>query len=119
MSGPNPYDFHDAFNSTERFREARKQAIEDYEAALEAAADAKMTFRKAKAVAWVTAAAEGGTDAAKKIRSDELAADAERSMLLADGQVKAAKERLDAVEADRAMANQLIQWSMKLQPRGA
>ena len=114
----NPYDFHDAFNKTVTFHTARKQAIEDYDAALKAAADAKHDYRKAKAIAWVTAAAEGGTADAKKIRAEELAADAEKAMAYADAGAKAAKERLDAVEADRAMANQLIQWSMRLAPMG-
>lgn len=115
----NPYDFHDAFNRTVLFHNARKQAIEDYEDAMEKAADAKFDYRKAKATAFVTAAAEGGTADAKKARAEELAAEAERARDIAEAMVKAAKERLDAVESDRAMANQLIQWSMRLAPMGA
>ena len=114
----NPYDFHDAFNKTVTFHNARKQAIEDYEAALEKAAEAKFEYRKAKATAYLTAAAEGGTADAKKVRAEELAAEAERARDIAEGMVRAAKERLDAVESDRAMANQLIQWSMRLAPMG-
>ena len=114
----NPYDFHDAFNRTERFREARRSAIEDYEDALTKAADAKLDYRRAKATAHVTSAAEGGTADQKKARAEELCAQAEHAMALADAMVKASKERIDAVEADRAMANKLIEWSLRIQPLG-
>jgi hypothetical protein len=54
----------------------------------------------------------------REARAKELASDAERAAAIADGVVKATLERIRAAEADRAMLNTLVGWSVRLTPLG-
>lgn len=117
-ANPQPLDFADAYRRIADLSRKRQGYINDYSEALSSAAQAKHDHRLAKAKAYATAAAEGGTADAKKYRAEELAAEAEHRAEIAEALAKAAQERLRANEADRAMLNALIQWSMKLSAVG-
>lgn len=118
MTAVHPVDYHDASRMRDTAKERREEARGEYGEALEAAAEAKRNRAKARAVAWATAAAEGGTQEAKKVRMEDLAADAEFAKDMADRDVKIAKEKIDGEEADRAMAKSLIDWSSKVATMG-
>lgn len=117
-ANPTPLDFADAYQRIARLAQQRRSLIEDYAEALAAAAQAKHDHRLAKAKAYATAAAEGGTADAKKYRAEELAAEAEHRAEIADALAKAALERLRANEADRSMLRALIEWSQRLNAVG-
>lgn len=114
-----PVDYHDASGMRDVAKRRREEARNEYGKALEAAAEAKRNRAKARAIAWAKASAEGGTQEAKKVRMEELAADAEFAKDMADRDVKIAKEKIDGEEADRAMAKSLIDWSSRVAPMGA
>ena len=118
MTDPRPLSLSEAREKYTELRKRRLHAVNEYEVALHRAADSKQTYREAKAKAHVLAATEGGTAEQKKVRADALAADAERALGYADAGAKVAKERIDAVEADRAMLNAFITWSKDLNKRG-
>lgn len=115
-----PLDFHDAYERTMKLARRRHDLIEQYEQAVRAAADKQQDYRRALAMAHVSAAADSDytTAAARETRAKDLASDAERDAAIADGMVKATQERLRAVEADRAMLNALMGWSQRLNAVG-
>jgi uncharacterized protein (DUF2336 family) len=120
-----PLDFEDAYAKTRNLSATRKQLV-DFEDAyqdaqsIEAAADCQQDYRRALALAHVQAAGdpELKTAAMREARAKELASDAERAAAIADGVVKATLERIRAAEADRAMLNTLVGWSVRLTPLG-
>lgn len=118
MSDPRPLTFGQAREMNTKLRGRRAEAIREYEKVLKDAADKKQDYRRAMASAHVTAAAEGGTAEHKKDRAREHASEAEKATGYADAAVKVAKEKLDAIEADRAMLNAFIDWSKQLNRRG-
>lgn len=118
MADPRPLSLDEARTKNAELRRRREEAVDAYEKALHSAADAKQTLREAKAKAHVLAATEGGTAEQKKVRADALASDAERSAGYADASAKVAKERIDAIEADRAMLRAFMDWSMNLNRQG-
>lgn len=117
-SDPRPLSLEDFRENYMNVSRRRSDAIQVYGEALRTAAEAKFALRKAKSIAYVTAAAEGGTAEQKKVRADELAAEAERKMELAIAQAKVAKEHIDANEADRSMLRADFDRSNELHGRG-
>ena len=115
-----PLDFEDAYEKTTALSRNRKQLVNQYEEHIRAAADAQQDYRRALALAHVQAAGdpELKTAAMREARAKELASDAERAAAIADGVVKATLERIRACEADRAMLNTLVGWSVRLTPLG-
>lgn len=115
-----PLDFVDAYAKTKAISSRRQVLVAEYESRLEEAADMQQDYRRALALAHVTAAVdpELKTAAAREARAKELASDAERAAAIADGMVKATLERIRACEADRAMLNTLVGWSVRLTPLG-
>lgn len=115
-----PLDFEDAYAKTRNLSATRKQLVDSYQESIEAAADCQQDYRRALALAHVQAAGdpELKTAAAREARAKELASDAERASAIADGVVKATLERIRAAEADRAMLNTLVGWSVRLTPLG-
>jgi uncharacterized protein (DUF2336 family) len=115
-----PLDFEDAYAKTRNLSATRKQLVDSYQESIEAAADCQQDYRRALALAHVQAAGdpELKTAAMREARAKELASDAERAAAIADGVVKATLERIRAAEADRAMLNTLVGWSVRLTPLG-
>ena len=116
-----PLDFEDAYARTRKLSEQRRSLVNQYEDLLKKAADAQQDYRRALALAHVSAAAdpECKTATARDVKAKDLASDAERNAAISDAMVKATLERIRAVESDRAMLNTLISWSVRLTPMGA
>lgn len=110
--------YDQALRQHQKIRGQRAEARNIYDAAMKAAADAKHDFRKAKATAHVTAAAEGGTAELKKARAEELAADAEKAQGYRDAAVKIAADKLSELEGEREMLRSFMSWSQKLNAAG-
>lgn len=115
-----PLDYEDAYARTLKLSTERRNLVALYEEQIRNAADAQQGYRKALALAHVQAASDPQLKDAKarETRAKELASDAEREALIADGIVKATQERIKACEADRAMLNTLVSWSIRLTPMG-
>jgi uncharacterized protein (DUF2336 family) len=115
-----PLDFEDAYARTKSLSSTRQDLVNQYEEVIRAAADAQQDYRRALALAHVQAAGDSElrTAAMREARAKELASDAERASAIADGVVKATLERIRACEADRAMLNTLVGWSVRLTPMG-
>ena len=116
-----PLDFEDAYARTRKLSEQRRSLVDQYEDLLKKAADAQQDYRRALAIAHINAAADPDckTATARDVKAKDLASDAEREASIADAMVKATLERIRAVEADRAMLNTLVSWSIRLTPMGA
>lgn len=107
-----PLDIDDARQAARAMGTARREARKDYEKRIKEAADKKREYRKAKALAYVTA---DGPDAhARKADVEKRAADAEFAMELAEGMVKVAAEKLEEIDGERASLHRLMEWSMRL-----
>ena len=115
-----PLDFEEAYARTKALSEQRRSLVSTYEECMKSAADKQQDYRRALALAHVSASADKTltTAAMREARAKELAADAEREAAVADAVVKATLERIRAVEADRAMLNTLVSWSIRLTPMG-
>lgn len=110
-----PLDFDDARDAAREISRGRRQAREWKQAAMQAAAEAEHSYRKARAHAWARCPSEK----IAKEKEDWVNAetvDARQHRDIAVSLVKAADERLEEIDADRSMLNQLMQWSMKVNP---
>lgn len=109
-----PLDADDARQALRMVAEQRRQARDWYMRALEARADKERTYRHGRANAWTTT-----TEGTAKEREDAVndkTADARYERDVADGVVRAALERLEEVDAERASLHRLVDWSMRLDP---
>ena len=111
-----PLDMEDARAAVRDLAEKREQALKDLEEAVEESAAAERDYRKALAVAFVTAT--GDTAAQKEANARKGAADDAYKRDLKAGMVKVAQERLNQIDGVRASLHRLIEWSQKINPTG-
>lgn len=109
-----PLDMDDARRASRSLAQQRQLIREEFEKAIRHAADKKRDYRKAKALAYVSA--NGSDAAARKADVEARVADAEFEMELAEGMVKVQAERLEEIDGRRASLHRLMEWSMKLDP---
>lgn len=109
-----PLSMDDAREATTKVARQRAEAREQFEQAITDAAEAERQYRKALAVAFVTAT--GDTAAQKEANARKGAADDAYNRDLKAGLVKVAQERLNEIDAVRASLHRLIEWSRAIDP---
>lgn len=107
-----PLDVADARQALRDCANNRRQAREWFQRASEDAADKEREYRKARARAWLTVV--GDTAKQKEDNVRDMTADLCYERDVALGVVKAAQERLEEVDAERASVHRLVDWSIKI-----
>ena len=110
-----PLDMDEARTALKAIARARRQAREWFQQATLNAAEKERAYRKARAREWPQVA---GTAEEKKDAVNDRTADLRYERDVAVGVVKAALERLEEVDAERASLHKLVEWSMKVAPLG-
>lgn len=111
-----PLDHTEARTALRECAENRHQAREWLQRATDDRALKEKAYRQARAVAWLSA-----PEGTAKMREDwvnDRTAQARYERDVAVGVIKAAEERLEEIDAERASLHRLVDWSMKIAPLG-
>lgn len=111
-----PLDHTEARTALRSVAEARRQARDWLQRALQDRADKERAYRQARATAWLTA--PEGTAKAREDWVNDHTAQQRYERDVAEGIIKAAYERLQEVDAERASLHRLCDWSIKLAVAG-
>lgn len=109
-----PLDYEDAREAGKLYAKQRRDARENLEAAINTAKEKITAYRKAYALAFVSA--QGDTAEARKADAQSRAADAEAAKWQAEQMVKVAHEKLAEIDGHRATFHRLVEWSKELDP---
>ncbi len=118
MTDLRPLDYSEARRKAHELHKRREAAIQMLEERTATAAEAERDYRKAKAQAFAQARSEemGVTEA--EVVANGAVADARFKRDLAEGMVRAQREVLEALEADRAMLRHFSSWSQVIHNEG-
>lgn len=112
MSGPRPTLGLEEFRANAHaLALARRKARQDFELRSVEQADAEREYRKAQAIAYAEARADGCTNAEAEIRVAGATADLRRARDIAKSQAKSAQLRIEELEADRTILRDVGDWS--------
>jgi uncharacterized coiled-coil DUF342 family protein len=111
-----PLDMDEARTALKACSRNRKQAREWMQRAALDAAEKERDYRKARARAWPEVA---GTAEEKKDAVNDKTSDLRYARDVAVSVMKAALERIEEVDAERASLHKLVEWSMKVAPLGS
>jgi hypothetical protein len=111
-----PLDHTEARAALRECANNRHQARDWLQRATQQRAEKEKAYRKLRAQKWV-----GAPEGTAKMREDwvnDQSAQARYERDVAVGVIRAAEERLDEIDGERASLHRLIDWSMKIAPLG-
>lgn len=119
MKGPltleDPLSIDEARHASRRMADQRRAVEEEVRKAVEDAADAEVTYRKAFATSFIQAT---GTAAEREAIAKRDSANECKTRDIKTGMVKVLHERLRGLEGERSMLKSLIDWSASLNRQG-
>jgi hypothetical protein len=106
-----PLDIDDAREASRRLSTQRREAERTLETLTRDAAEKEAEYRKALAIAFVTAV---GTAAEREALARADVAEKSMARDISAGMVKVQAERLRGLEGERSMLKSLIDWSSRI-----